>query len=358
MHDTTPCQATAERLSHSAQVPMLADPASMTAASIRETIETWTDLKPSQRSPLLTAVNHAADLLVANRHLLGDFAPWSCAGLNRVLWRSGEPVLGLTRDVFRNMVTALRKVLFRLGTHADSGYGRNKLSPAWEALHQALPTDEYRKGLLRFFRYLTLEGITPETINPESINQFDTWCRTAILCADPTELSRRSAGNWEFARKTVPGWPQVELRRQGQRDQYALPFDIYPASLNADVERFLRNPAPVSDAPVKAGNPYTSLALAKKQAVADDAAVEAAAGRKTPRSGRRARTKRTSVSSCARSPSSRRACPRGNWTICRSISRWSRRTGSLACPRKTAPGSPRCSGTRPIRCCWACPRIG
>jgi integrase len=269
------------------------DPASMTAASIRETIETWTDLKPSQRRPLLTAVNHAADLLAANHHLLGDCAPWSCAGLNRVLWRSGEPAIGLKADPFRNMVTALRKILIRLGTHADSGYGRNKLSPAWEALHQALPTDEYRKGLLRFFRYLTLEEITPETITPDSINDFDHWCRTSILYADATGLSRRSAGNWEFARKNVPGWPQVKLHRQGMRDQYALPFDIFPANFNADVARFLRNPAPISDTPVKAGNPYTSLALAKKQAVADDATVEAATGRKTPRSGRQARTKRT-----------------------------------------------------------------
>ena len=265
------------------------DPALMTAASIRAAIETWTDLKPSQRRPLLTAVNHAETLLTAGRPLLGDCAPWSCAGLNRVFWRSGEPALGLKADPFRNMVTALRKVLIRLGTHADSGYGRNALSPAWEALHQALPTNEYRKGLLRFFRYLTLEGITPETITPDSINTFDTWCRTAILYADPTGLSRRSAGNWEFARKNVPGWPQVQLHRRGQRDQYALPFDIYPASLNADVERFLCNPAPISNTPVKAGNPYTGLALAKKQDVTDGPV----SGRKTPRSGPRARTKRT-----------------------------------------------------------------
>lgn len=269
------------------------DPASLTAASIRETIETWTDLKPSQRRPLLTAVNHAAGLLAASRHLLGDCAPWSCAGLNRVLWRSGEPALGLKADPFRNMVSGLRTVLIRLGTHADSRYGENRLSPAWGALYDALPTSDRRKGLIRFFRYLTLEGVTPEMITAESINEFNAWCHAKILHKDPIGLSRRSASNWEDMRKTVPGWPQVELRRQGVRDQYALPFDIFPANFNADVERFLRNPAPMSETPVKAGNPYTSLALAKKQASEDEAAAESATGRKTPRSGRRARTKRT-----------------------------------------------------------------
>ena len=293
MYDANSASVAAEvqaKLSGAAFMP--ADPAAMTAASIRAAIESWHDLKPSQRRPLFTAVNHAEALLTANRQLLGDCAPWSCAGLNRVLWRSGQPALGLKADPFRNMVTALRKILIRLGTHADSGYGRNKLSPAWEALHQALPTDEYRKGLLRFFRYLTLEGVTPETITPDRINEFAAWCRTSILCADPTGLSRRSAGNWEFARKNVPGWPQVQLHRQGMRDQYALPFAACADSFNADVERFLRNPAPTSDTPLKAGNPYISLALAKKIA-ANDAAGEAATGRKTPRSGRRALTKRT-----------------------------------------------------------------
>ena len=41
----------------------------------------------------------------------------------------------------------------RLGTHAESGYRRNKLSPRREMLYQALPTDEYRRGLIRFFRF-------------------------------------------------------------------------------------------------------------------------------------------------------------------------------------------------------------
>jgi integrase len=265
------------------------DPAAMTASAIRQTIESWRDLSPSRRRPLLTAMNHAERILSANRHLLAGCAPWSCAGLNRVLWPNGEPALSVKADPFRNMVSCLRTVMIRLGTHADSGYRRNKLSPAWESLYQALPTDEYRKGLIRFFRFLTLAGITPDTITPDSINQFDRWCRTAILCADPTGLSRRSAGNWEFARKTVPGWPQVELYRQGMRDQYALSFDACPDSFNADVKRFLGDQAPSAAARAKGSNPYTSLVRAKQEAAKN----EVTTGRKTPRSGRRARTART-----------------------------------------------------------------
>ena len=158
--------------------------------------------------------------------------------------------------------------MIRLGTHADSGYRRNKLSPAWEsAVHKPCRRTSTAKGLIRFFRFLTLEGITPDTITPDSINQFDRWCRTEILCADPTGLSRRSAGNWEFARKTVPGWPQVELYRQGMRDQYALPFDACPDSFNADVKRFLGDQAPSAETRAKGSNPYTSLVRAKKDGI-------------------------------------------------------------------------------------------
>ena len=180
-------------------------PEAMTAKAIRQAIEAWPDLTPSKRRPMLTAVNHAEGILSANRHLLPCCAPWSCAGLNRVLWPNGEPALGLKADPFRNMVTCLRTILIRLGIHADSRYGENRLSPAWQALYDALPTIERRRGLIRFFRFLTLQGITPETITPDSINQFDGWCRTEILHADPTGLSRRSASNWEDLRENRAG---------------------------------------------------------------------------------------------------------------------------------------------------------
>jgi hypothetical protein len=227
----------------------------------------WT----SHRGLAMTAVNHAENILAENRAQLGGHTPWSCAGLNRVLWARPHLAYGLTKVAFRNTLSALRHVLIRLGVHADSSHCRNKLSPAWQALHVALPTDEYRKGLIRFFRFLTLEDVTPETMTPDSIDQFDAWCRSSILHQDPTSLSRRTAGNWEFARRNVLGWPQVALHRTGMRDQYALPWEAFPASFRAEVERFLAGLA-AGPATFKRGNPFRNLAKA---------AEERASGRKT-----------------------------------------------------------------------------
>jgi len=117
----------------------IADGPPLTAAAIRASIEACSDLTPSQKRPLITAVNHAEDILASRRHLLAGAAAWSCAGLNRVLWQAGEPVPGLSHDAFRNMVTCLRTVLIRFGRHADSGHRRNKLSPAWDAYYNTNP---------------------------------------------------------------------------------------------------------------------------------------------------------------------------------------------------------------------------
>src|SRR5271168_2620829 len=109
MYNFTPDahKAEANILPGTAAVP---GPEAMTANTIRQSIEAW-PMSPSQRRPLLTAVHHAEDLLTANRHLLAGCAPWSCAGLNRVLWPNGEPALGLHADPFRNMVTCLRTIM-------------------------------------------------------------------------------------------------------------------------------------------------------------------------------------------------------------------------------------------------------
>ena len=205
-------------------------------------------------------MNHVEHIIADGRALLVGYDAWSCAGLNRVLWARPAGAYGLSSKAFRDMLSGLRTILIRLGVHAESGHGRNELSPVWAALYQALPTDERRKGLIRFFRFLTLSGATPETITPETINQFDLWCRTDILHEDPCGLSRRSAGNWEFARQNVPGWPQIVLSRAGMRDHYALPFDSFPPSFAASVENFLGRLAAGPGDRFKAGNPFRPLA--------------------------------------------------------------------------------------------------
>jgi integrase len=208
------------------------------AASLREAVCTW-DLPESRRRAFVTSINNTDRIVSASAEVLNGVCPWTCEGLNRVLWRRAPACFGLTGHAFRATTSGLRQVFIRLGLHANSGPGRNHLSSKWQVLFEALPTDDRRRGLIRFFAFLTISGIDPEQLQPEAIDEFAVWCRTSILVEDGTGMARRAAGNWTFARLNVPGWPDVKLRKSSARDHYTLSLDSAQLSFQADAKRFL-----------------------------------------------------------------------------------------------------------------------
>jgi integrase len=269
------------------------DPYTVTAAYLRTAIDGWTDWCVIKRRALHTAINHAETLLAQHRDKLAGCAPWSCGGLNRVLWPNGTRPVTLSNDAFRSTLTNLRTILSRLGLHADSRYGKNELSPAWKVLYDTLPTNERRAALVRFFRYLTVKSITPETVTPDALSDFYVWCDTQILHHDAAGLVRRSASNWENMRKSQqPYWPQVQLYWKGMRDHYALPFSSFPQSFVGDAHDFLNigNGGTPSDAgnELLPENLYRSLA--ERKLTAKEASSEASS---SARGKRRRRTQRT-----------------------------------------------------------------
>ncbi|HET9107134.1 MAG TPA: hypothetical protein VFN79_08065, partial [Steroidobacteraceae bacterium] len=104
------------------------------------------------------------------------------------LWPHPPSFFGLGSRRFANVVGLVRAVLIRLGLHADAGPRRNELGAPWQALFEALPTDDRRRGLVLFLRFCTLEGMKPERIGADAIDRFEAWCRDAILCADPAGM--------------------------------------------------------------------------------------------------------------------------------------------------------------------------
>jgi integrase len=244
----------------SAAIPMHAP---ITADRLIGLINGWDDITETRRQALVTAIRHADHIVAVKRETLMGLDPWSCASLNACLWANAPSVFGMSAGTHRNMVSGLRFVLRRLGRHADAGHKLNKLGPAWDALYKKLPTNERRRGLVSYFRFLTLANINPDMVPPDAIDRFNTWCRADILHEDPGGVSRRAAGNWEFARQTVPGWPQVEITRTGMRDNYALAWSAFPVGFVADVDRMLGG---LAAGPFGKGNPFSRLAARAKQA--------------------------------------------------------------------------------------------
>lgn len=219
----------------------------ISAAAIQAAILSWDDVTLAGQREMASAVRTAERILaVAEAGKRGEGgAPlylidvWTCARLNAALWAHPPSFFKLEERRHSNVVSLLRAILIRLGLHEDAGPRRNVLSAPWQALYGALPTDDRRRGLVLFFRFCTLQEIDPGRIDLDAINQFETWCREAILCKDPLGMSRRAAGNWSFARDTVSGWPRAELTRTGARDWYAIPWEALPAGLQVDAEGFL-----------------------------------------------------------------------------------------------------------------------
>ena len=241
----------------SAALPARSSP--LTAAALRQAIEGWADLDLTQRRALVTAVNHVEHIIADRRALLVGYDAWSCAGLNRVLWARPAGAYGLSSKAFRDMLSGLRTILIRLGVHAESGHGRNELSPAWAALYQALPTDERRKGLIRFFRF-SLErrhARDPHPGDHQPVRSLVPHGHSARGSVRPQSPQRRQLG---LRAPECAGWPQIVLSRAGMRDHYALPFDSFPPSFAANVENFLGRLAAGPGDRFKAGNPFRPLA--------------------------------------------------------------------------------------------------
>jgi hypothetical protein len=257
-----------------------------------ERVRSWQDLNKTRQDALVTAIRHTAVIISGAGDKLIGVDPWSCAGLNRCLFAKPPRAFGMSKGTFRNVVTNMRYVFSRLELHADAGYGKNRLSPNWAALYNQLETVQRQSGLVGFLRFLTLARVEPSDVKPDAIDSFEDWCRSSILCHDAGKAGRRVAGNWDFARKTVPGWPQLEIKRTGMRDHYAIPMTGFPASFQADVEIFLKGLMPSSAQGPVVDNPYKVLAIRQRSTTADDPSVPQRQT-KSPRSIRRPLSSRT-----------------------------------------------------------------
>lgn len=242
----------------------------LTAAAIKAAITSWTDLDIRKRRNWVSSVRRVERIIYAveaERPPPEEVDRWSCAYLNTVLWEKPAAHTGIEESTLAATVSDLRQILLRLGRHADAGPRRNVLAPAWATLHAALPSEDRQRGLVRFMRFLTLEGIEPEDVTADLLDRFDTWIRTQMLAENIVSVTRKTASGWNWARANVTDWPQVKLVRQDMRDHYTLAIEAMPVSFQEDVARFLGG--------LKGGNrrnPYSDPATIR-QASGDATAV-------------------------------------------------------------------------------------
>ena len=207
-------------------------------------VGTWDDLSAFRRRDLRSALSATARICAApNLDCDPDDTPaplpvMSCAYLNTRLFRQVPAAHGISEATFANIVSQLRFALRRLGGHEPLAFERAALQPAWQHLHKAL-TPHRQMALSSFMRFCDAQDIDPKAVPDHALEDFQTWRRQHTLCDDVPGRAQAVASNWTWARAHVPGWPDVALERPGMLQRYTFPFTDYPASLQADVARFL-----------------------------------------------------------------------------------------------------------------------
>jgi len=113
------------------------------------------------------------------------------------------------------------------------------LTPAWQNLHDLVPTSERKAALIGLLRFASACDIAPDEVDATLLDGFEAWCTTRQLKRDIGDHVRRTASNWTWARDHVAGWPRAELKRRDMRVRYTIPLDQYPTSFQTDVGEFL-----------------------------------------------------------------------------------------------------------------------
>lgn len=206
--------------------------APITAADAMRLIETWTDLKPTRRRDLRSAVS----CTVAMCGLPAGAVFMTPQFLSPRIMKRTPAGFDQSDDRHSAVLSGLRFVLRRLGVLAPF---KVELPPDWRMLRDHLSSYE-RIALAAWLRFVTVEGIGPTDIEASAIDSFETWVREHTLCENPKQFARRTAKAWNRAVATISGWPQVRLEWKPVRDQYALPFEAYPESFGQDVEAWAR----------------------------------------------------------------------------------------------------------------------
>jgi integrase len=165
--------------------------------------------------------------------------PMTCAFLRERLYCRPPAAFGFReKRTFENVVSRARQILRDLGQHAPELPSASGLSPSWRSLHDQLTPDR-QIGLIGLMAWCSVHALPPEAVGPATLDAFETWLLERTLQRHPDQRARRTASTWNWASKNVPGWPAVRLTRPGMSDHYALPWDAYPLSLQADAQSFI-----------------------------------------------------------------------------------------------------------------------
>jgi integrase len=215
--------------------------AALTAAAAIQLVETWSDLSPTRRRDLvsaLQAITRMAEMPASNVLLTPDF-------LRRRVLKMSAAQCGVSRSRLSN-ISALLRFILRRADVIDAA--NTPISADWSTLLDRLAPKQ-RCGLVLFARFCTVRRLTPPMVSSATLEDFLAQLVERTLKPYPRELAARVRKVWNGACASVDGWPQQPLPALTTPARSIKPLTAFPPSFQNDLAAFgARMTATVLDA--------------------------------------------------------------------------------------------------------------
>jgi integrase len=175
---------------------------------------------------------------------LPDAIPAHPEFLRALLERAAPASVGIGRAAWNNARSLLGKTLRRAGLAALPGHYQAPFSAEWGELWARLPAGTALAfQLARLFHYASANAIGPSDVDDEVLGRFYRDLCAESIVRRPYEIYRGAVRSWNNAAERIAGWPQQRLSIPSRRRIFSAPWSAFPASLNADIEAYLRRAA-------------------------------------------------------------------------------------------------------------------
>jgi len=204
--------------------------APLSVATAIQMVETWSDLKPTRRRDLvsaLQAVARMAEMPPSTVVLTPDFVR------QRVLTVSAAQY-GVSRSRLFNIRSQLRAVLQRAGT-IDAKY--LPIAPEWQNLLDRLGPQS-RHGLTGFARFCTRCRVAPPMVSNETLEDFLRQVAERTVKPAPRQQIARVRNVWNNACDTIEGWPTQRLTMLSKPEPFIKPLSAFPEVFRKDLKAF------------------------------------------------------------------------------------------------------------------------
>jgi integrase len=148
---------------------------------------------------------------------------------------------GVSWKTWANIRSLFRRTLELAGVIDRMDRGVALRHPLWGPLMRSIAHDKrLAGGLAAFANWCAARDISPHKISKAVLQEFHVWLETRTLCPKPRDVVRRIPHVWNEARRTMSGWPPLELATVSFKPpQKHLRFKDLPESFQADAQSYL-----------------------------------------------------------------------------------------------------------------------